>query len=352
MSEERVISDLVDKAIIEALNEAETGVLQKKILIRKARERTNANEGLIAKRLEHRCKDSRKYLATCGRGLYKLDPSIQFSFIGESLPPMEKPVEVIEDGHELDTSLESRKAHTHDLKVAISSWIDFFPQPTHEYSADKETALSSKIESCEAHPLFSDLNNHFSPLGIQVLSWWEDYKKEMQVLDEMKANIFEYSKNVVLKCFTDLDLHYAPRIDGEQNSDNKDNIICMSIPVDLYNYCFSYHIFYRSIGKPNPNLDIFYPFPDYEEFRYTELMDSIVWGGLIKARKKDRNALERGIKKLLEMFRNPPDNRFMFDVNVVIGWIEKANESKERIISELKRIQSYPSLPGDCDLLR
>jgi hypothetical protein len=189
MSEERVISDLVDTAIIEALNEAETGVLQKKILIRKVRERTNANEGLIAKRLENRCKDSRRYLVNCSTGLYKLDPSIQFSFMGESLPPRERPVEAIEDGHELDTSLESRKAHTHDLKVAISNWIDSFPQPTHEHSHDQETALSSQIESCEGLPLFSDLSNHFLPLGIQVLSWWEDYKKEMQVLDEMKAKL-------------------------------------------------------------------------------------------------------------------------------------------------------------------
>ena len=51
MSEERVISNLIDKAIIEALNEAEKGVLQKKILIRKVRERTNDNESLIAKRI-------------------------------------------------------------------------------------------------------------------------------------------------------------------------------------------------------------------------------------------------------------------------------------------------------------
>jgi len=352
VNEERDISDLVDKAIIEALKEANAGVLRKKVLIRKVRERTNANETLIAKRLENRSKDSRRYLVKCGIGLYKLDPLIEFNFLGDSLPPREKPVGAIEDGHELDTSLESRKAHTHDLKVAISNWIDSFPQPTHEYSNDQETALSSQIESCEGLSLFSDLNNHFLPLGIQVLSWWEDYKKEMQVLEDMKVNIFEYFKEVVLKCFTDLDLHYAPRIDVEQNSDNKDNIICMSVPADLYNYCFSYHIFYRSIGKPNPNLDIFYPFPDYEGFQYTELMDSIVWGGSIKTRKEDRDALERGIKRLLEIFQNPPDNRFMFDVNAAIGRIEKAEESKERIVSELKRIQSYSSLPGDCVLLR
>ena len=136
-----------------------------------------------------------------GRGLYKLDSAINFKFIGEALPPREKSPRLVNNHQETDDSLEKRIAHTHDLKVAIRNWIDHFPQPTYKYSLDQDMDVSSEISVCNGHPFFSDLSNHFSPLGINVLVDWDDYKKELLAINELKAKVFDNSKHTVLACF-------------------------------------------------------------------------------------------------------------------------------------------------------
>jgi hypothetical protein len=350
MSEERRISDLVDKAIIEVLKEAEGGILQRKAIAKLVKERINENDGLISKRIEKRCKDSKRYLVSCGRGLYKLDPEILFIFVGESLPPKNGLTKSANNPPCTDFSLERRKAHTHDLKQAIKNWIDHFPQPTYKYSSNQDAFDLSEIFACEGHPLFSDLRYHFSQLGSPVLANWDDYKGMLLNLDELKSKIFAYAKEVVLHCFEGLDLHFVDRLEDGFDFDNEGNCICISVPDDLYNYCISYHLFYRSIGNPNPDIEIFYPFSDYETFQCKESDDSIIWGGAIGTQKENRDALLRGRNNLLEVLGKPPDNRFMFDVNVIISMVGNARQSKE-IISELNRIELYSALPGNCDYI-
>jgi hypothetical protein len=130
----------------------------------------------------------------------------------------------------------------------------------------------------------------------------------------MKRNLFNSSKERIRTCFEGLNLYFL-ETEEEHSSDIEEDYMCRSIPYDLYNYCFSYYIFYRAIGNPNPDIEIFYPYSDYEEFQCTEIDNSIIWGRLIRVPKEDRDTLSKGRGLLLEMLKNPPDNRFMFDAN-------------------------------------
>jgi hypothetical protein len=342
------ICDQIDKALIEALQDAEGHILQRKALSRLVSKRIKENEGRIVKRIEKRSKDPYNYFIKCDRGIYKLNLDIHFDPIGEPLPPKSTMANPISHRLNGDTAQDPYIIHTQELRSAIDYWINNFPQPTHIYPEKPATHYSYKVSLCENHILFEDLDNHLPLTGNNVLVEWDSYKAELEVIEGIKANLYNSTKQKVQECFKGLDLHLAIEMD-ESRLDTE--YIFESIASDLYKHYWSYYQFYRCIGNDKGLPDIKYLFLDCDEFDYIEKDGSIIWGNLIAVPEEDKDKLAHSIGRLMGTLKNMPDNRFSYDINYLINKMECANSLRDIILSELRGVRLYPILPGDCQYL-
>ena len=211
MDNEVVISNPIDKAIIKSFDKADKGILERKAIIKLAKQETNEKEPNIAKRIEKMSKN--KYLIRVDRGLYRLDTEIEFELAGEHLPSGEIPAEM-------------RRKHTSGLQEAIKVWKGCVPKPTCEYDL---VEVLEDIRASENHLLFPDLRNHLP----DICTKWKDYKDELIKLGGMKSALLDAIKCEVLKCFYGLDLRFVYPEDYDYEYELRD---FESVPLHDYVY--------------------------------------------------------------------------------------------------------------------
>jgi hypothetical protein len=214
MNEKVEINDPTDWTIIRSFYRAEKRILMLKKIVSIVRESSDKKDKAIEARIRNLVKknyiikyeykssqdtapDDKKSKGMPRPGLYGLNESLEFEYTGVILSSRLNPAEIPD---------EIRRNHTKDLKVAISSWIQYFPEPTYNSLAKRDqlelsidgdenldplgldlsaTGIMPLVSLCEQHLLFSDLGNHLPNVGCDVFIKWENYKMELTELHEM-----------------------------------------------------------------------------------------------------------------------------------------------------------------------
>lgn len=197
MTSEVEVSDIVDKEIIESFKKAEKGILPRKAIIKIVNKTTGKRDDIIEKKIEKMSNESRKYLIRISRGIYKLNPEIEFIFIGEPRPTGPKIFEL---------SSEIRAEHAEDLKNAIKNWIDNLPEIPYYENSDK---FYDKVEKCEQHPLFKDLSKHLPKSGYEICQRWEKIKKGVKEEDRRKKELLKLIEKNISNIFKGLSLQFV-----------------------------------------------------------------------------------------------------------------------------------------------
>ena len=199
MIKEVEVNNLIDKAIIKSFDKVEKGMLTRKAIIQSVKNLIGKSEPIIIKRLEKMSAGSSKYLIKTSRGIYKLNPEIKFSFIGEPLSTESKIIEI---------SSKIRAEHTEELKPIIKNWIGNFPEPP---CYENSVEFSQKVEKCESFALFNDLLVHLSSTGYDIDQRWKKYKKDVDELERDKGAALKLIEKSISDIFLGLKLTFVKR---------------------------------------------------------------------------------------------------------------------------------------------
>ena len=331
MDNEVVISNPIDKAIIKSFDRADKGILERKTIIKLAKQETNEKEPNIAKRIEKMSK--KEYLIRVARGLYRLDTEVEFELAGERLPSGEIPTEI-------------RREHTSDLKDAIKVWKGCVPKPTCEYDLGE---VLEAIKTSENHPLFPDLRNHLP----DICTKWKDYKDELIELGGMKSALLEAIKCEILKCFFGLDLRFVFPEDYDYEYELRD---FESAP--LHDYVYDNILALAQSGDQDQWAGYYEYQKTLDRFRHDPIIDkggSALWGDPVvhvRVPKDLRTILAGGVNRFRSFFEDVEKSELMNMGNDITKKIETLQHKRDNLIMELDMLLYHSSFPGDCKYLK
>jgi hypothetical protein len=359
------VDNLIDKAIIKSFDKAEKGMLPRKTIIRMVKKLIGENEPVIAKRIENMSKESCKYLMRTSKGIYKLNPEIEFKPIGELLPPEAKIVEV---------SSEIMAEHAVDLKKAIKNWIENTPEIPYDENSNQ---FYEKVEKCERYPLFKDLSNHLPESGYDICQRWEKIKKSVKEVDRKKEELLKLIEKNISYIFQGLSLKFVRRYS------NLNNYEC-SLPFLIYESVIYTRIgvikVYRKYEGVSDEEDELVRFAkevnQYESHFYItkdrlsdmiifEKEDSIIWGETeeifnkgpyiklwecIRVPKKDIDILRKSIYKAISVYAEPT-SEMEKTIAAIIAEVDQLEQDREYLRGELQDSLYCKIFLGECKYL-
>jgi len=370
MAEEVWVDNLIDKAIIEALGKAEKEMLPRKAIIKIVKGRIGGNDSVIAKRIEKMSKEPYSYLIKIGKkksGIYQKNPGIQFTFVGEKLPPEAptiKPTEV---------SLKAREEHTEDLKKAIRNWIENFPKVPY---AEDSRAFLEAVDKCEHYPLFKDLPNHLPQSRYNVCQQWGEFKNGVKEEDKRKEELLKLIEKRISDIFKGLRLKFVRRYN------NLSDYEC-SLPFLIYETLIHYEIGtieverrYRATFNEEEDEEFMHELGRFHaEFymtrdRFSEMIvfekeNSAIWGDpkesidrgwyiepweCIRVPKKDIGILQKGKGEVIA-FITGPTPEIKKSIDDIITKIDQLEKDKEYLVNDLRDLLFFKTFPGACKYL-
>lgn len=248
---------------------------------------------------------------------------------------------LIEPGNDsAPKTTEAQIKHSADIRVAIQTWIDNFSEPRQDYHPEKTV-----ISACESHLLFPDLTNHLPGLSTDILELWDEYKKELTEVDELKKNLISSIRAGILKCFEGINLHFV--YDDENYFRDYE---CTLNPLSLYNVVMEldsgeegYHNHLMFLSWLQFNAPI------------VEKGDHILWGEVItylRVPKKDRALLESGVSRFITFFEDIPVSVFPEMAREIKFKVDSLKQERDQILLELKRTLLYTNFPGECKYIK
>jgi len=359
------ISNLIDKAIIESFKLANERILPRKAIIKIVQGFIDRKDSIISKRIEKISDKSHKYLIRTSRGLYKLNPEVQFKFVGERLPSKTKSVEV---------SSKAREEHTEDLKKAVKNWIENFPKiPYYENSHN----FLGAVNKCEDYPLFKDLLNHLSDSDYDICQRWEKYKNGVKEEGWKKKELLELFEKGISGIFKGLNLKFV------RYHSNLSDFEC-SLPFLIYDSLIYSRIgvikIYKELKDLSDKEEEQLKFADdVEEYRLDynitvsrisdmiifEKGDSAIWGETIKSIKlgciTELWECMRVPKKDIDIPRQNKDEAIsIFDklapeieksIKGIIAEVKQLEEDEDYLTKELNDALFYKVFLGECKYL-
>lgn len=359
------IYNSVEKAIIQSFEAADGRKLTRKAIIQKAMSIIGSKESTIAKRIDKMSNESYRYLIKVQRGIYELNPEIEFIFKREPITHNEQSTII---------SPRSREEHTEDLKPIIENWIENFPEPP---AYENSVEFSQKVEKCEGFPLFKDLLIHLSSTDYDIDQKWKKYKKDVDELERDKGAALKLIEKIISEIFLGLKLTFVKR-DTELG-----DFDC------AYAYMIYKNLIYARLGKARVDKkygDIFdedeyydkYR-PEIEEFlgeletfkdRLKEMVifmenHSAIWGDYdvipnrypypdrlecIRVPEKDMEILKKGKDRAILLYYKLP-KEIDTPVNEIVEHIIRLDDEREAIIEGLRDSLYCKSFLGECKYL-
>jgi len=319
-----------EKAIISCLREASDRRLPPGEIIKYVKKYIKKEDGTIRKSIGRMV---RKKLLLCqkyrsNKFLYYLDPEIDFDLEGPPLQPLIDHDEVL---------TAAQLEHSARLKDAVQTWMENLSEPT------TETRLSSSIiiPACENHVLFPDLINHLPTLGSDILERWDEYKKHLAQLEELKQGLISLSGTEIQNCFEGIKLRFVSA-DALYTSDYE----CTLGPQSIYSIALAlasgaagYEDHQKLLSWLQNNAPI------------VEEGDQAIWGEVItylRVPKKDRGLLEAGASRFISFFEDMPGSEYPAKAKEIIEMVASLKQARSEILSELERILCYSTYPGKC----
>ncbi len=383
MVEETIIDNLIDRAIIEALQfAAKREIISAdalrakgiKDIIKCEFKLKNANYDNIQKKIENLCKEGiligsppceSKLLSRISESTpSELNTSPEMS--GSSLVKSKKrlrnrtyklnrelkfvytcgPVPLEIDSNQIPSDI--RRNHTEELKKAINAWITYFPEPKIGDPFKESEAYKKSIVSCENHLLFPDLSKHLPSPNYEVCSKWETYKTNLEKLEKEKWALLCSVENEIKKCFCGLKLSFLP------NSDcGIKDYYCTFINVSTY-------LIILCLSGKEEDESAWYSYQSalYDTKHNTKMVenDSILWaykmeGEIVQVPKKERDLLIKGIDNYIAFLENIPNSEFISKGKNIVTTAKELQLERDAMIKELKDALFIYSFPGDCRYL-
>lgn len=377
MGEKAKLTHKIDIAVVKILRGIDRNELQRKTILKKVNMAVaGATTGVMEKRIKNMLKNG--YLIKPCRGIYKLNPEIDFEFIGE-------PVH-LRTNTTSNISEKSRGKHTEDLKKIIQNWIEYFPHPSSKYPTDEHVlrilngpneqrpiAEDSSDLACNfyIHPLFSDLKNHLSTIS-DVCEKFENYKINLKMLSNLKMELYNSIK-AELKSYCDI-----PEIKSFDRSHLGDYCKPYSIEVPIYSELFILQSPQKFWGgdEEDPRFQIVWEnetydyddtiynnqdrilfiFPSIHRDSYGNVSvgDSVYYALNCTSGIENHKGTYDYLCKVKDNFLNGDIWSKSELVNLAKNISIKSEELQQmefEIVEELRRILHYAIFPGDCEYL-
>jgi hypothetical protein len=364
MAEKVEVHNSIEKAIIQSLKDADNRKLTRGAIIRKVMSNFGSKESTIAKRIDKMGSESCRYLIKTTRGIYELNPEIEFNFIGEPLPHKEQSTMI---------SLKSREEHTKDLKPTIENWIENFPKvPESENCND----FRSEVKKCESFRLFEDLLIHLPKSGYDICHNWERFKNDIKELERDEKAALKLIEKSISDIFKGLRLTFVTHYNNLRDSGCAyayliySNLIYVRLGISKLNRKYPIFSDEEEYYKYRYELDEFEAWSSMVKDRLNEMIifkenDSAIWGEdntifdrypyperweCIRVPTKDIEALEKGKDEAKLLFSKLP-SEIDRSIDEIVEHMIRLEDERNAIMGELRDSLYCKSFQGDCKYL-